>query len=450
MLIRELHIQNFRRFEDLKVSFEEDLTVLVARNGHGKSSILEAITILLGTFVGAFDLGRAKGLSARDARRSLQPSTKEPRQDWPIRIEGSAVFPLHPFDQNELYSFLPETLHPGHLIARELANVKSRTTTREVSSLTAYGQHLQNSIHRADNVVLPVIAYYGTGRLWKAHKNILRKQVLTQNRSLGYEDCLSPSSSFVQVQQWMDRASRARSQELERKEIEHWGPRLLGIQKAVASVLEEEGWTIFAFCYYFEELSMFHPEHGRLAVSQMSDGVRGVVSLVADLAFRCMRLNSPIGEDAILETRGIVLIDEVDQHLHPGWQQRILQAIRRAFPRIQFIVTTHSPEVLTTVESRQIRILQDGKCYGAPAGALGAESSRLLQTVLGLKSLRPPLNEVKELSEYLELVYTGLWKDPRAVALREKLDQLYQGEEPALLDADLQIENQEWEAAAPQ
>jgi hypothetical protein len=57
---------------------------------------------------------------------------------------------------------------------------------------------------------------------------------------------------------------------------------------------------------------------------------------------------------------------------------------------------------------------------------------------------------VKELSEYLELVYTGLWKDPRAVALREKLDQLYQGEEPALLDADLQIENQEWEAAAPQ
>ena len=60
------------------------------------------------------------------------------------------------------------------------------------------------------------------------------------------------------------------------------------------------------------------------------------------------------------------------------------------------------------------------------------------------------MNEVNELNEYLELVYTGLWKDPRAVALREKLDQLYQGEEPALLDADLQIENQEWEAAAPQ
>lgn len=440
MLIRELHIQNFRRFEDLKVSFEEDLTVLVARNGQGKSSVLEAITILLGTFVGAFDLGRAKSLSARDARRSLEPGTKEPRQDWPVRVGGILNYPS-PF-------ILESQIPTDHRLARILSGPKSRPTRMEVESLTLYGRYLQSTIHRADEIELPIVAYYGTGRLWKAHKNIQRKQVLTQNRSLGYEDCLSPASNYVQVQQWMDRASRARSQELERQEGEHWGPRLKGIQKAVDSVLEEEGWSQFAYSYDFEELSMVHPDHGRLAVSQMSDGVRGVVSLVADLAFRCMRLNSPLGEEAIQKTKGIVLIDEVDQHLHPGWQQRILQAIRRAFPKIQFIVTTHSPEVLTTVDSRQIRILKDGKCYGAPAGTLGAKSSRLLQTVLGLKSLRPPVNAVAELNEYLELVYTGRWKDPRAIALRQKLDALYQGEEPALVEADLQIENLEWEAAA--
>jgi len=438
MLIRELHIQNFRRFEDLKVSFEDDLTVLVARNGHGKSSILEAITILLGTFVGAFDLGRAKGLSARDARRSLQPSTKEPRQDWPVRIEGSVRFPI-PFVLD------PEMSLVYH-IARELPTAKSRTTTREASDLTKFGQQLQALIHRADEVQLPVVAYYGTGRLWKAHKNILRKQVLTQNRSLGYEDCLSSASNFAQVQQWMDRASRARSQELERKETEHWGPRLHGIQKAVDSVLEEEGWTQFAYSYDYEELSMFHPEHGRLALSQMSDGVRGVVSLVADLAFRCMRLNSPIGEDAILATKGIVLIDEVDQHLHPGWQQRILQAIRRAFPKIQFIVTTHSPEVLSTVDSEQIRILQDGMCFAAPPGALGAESHRLLHDVLGLKDARPPIRAVDELNEYLNLVNQEKWDTKRAKELRTLLDIRYQGNEPQLLEADLYIENRIWES----
>ena len=181
----------------------------------------------------------------------------------------------------------------------------------------------------------------------------------------------------------------------------------------------------------------------------MSDGVRGVVSLVADLAFRCMRLNSPIGEDAILETRGIVLIDEVDQHLHPGWQQRILQAIRRAFPNIQFIVTTHSPEVLSTVDSPQIRILQDGKCFAAPPGALGAESHRLLHDVLGLKDSRPPIQAVEELKEYLALVDQEKWESNRAKELRSILDARYQGYEPSLLEADLHIENRMWEREMP-
>jgi predicted ATP-binding protein involved in virulence len=444
MLISELHIQNFRRFDDLKVTFEEDLTVLVARNGHGKTSILDCITVLLGPFVGAFDLGRSSRFYPRDARRHLDPSTLEPREDWPVRVEGIVSFP-------EVEDTLISNRLYDRRIARELPGPKSHTTIREVADLTKYGKWLQENVHRLQSTVLPVVAYYGTGRLWKAHKNLERKKLLSENRSLGYEDCLSPASNFVQVQQWMAKATMLKIQEAERLEPPRaliMATRLSAIQTAVDSVLEEEGWSQFSYSFDFEELTMFHPDHGRLPVSQMSDGVRGVVSLVADLAFRCMRLNSFFGHIALEKTDGIVLIDEVDQHLHPGWQQRILQAIRRAFPMIQFIVTTHSPEVLTTVESRQIRILKDGKCYGAPAGALGAESSRLLQTVLGLKSLRPPVNEAAELNEYLELVYTGRWKDPRAVALRQKLDQLYQGEEPALLEADLQIENQEWEAAA--
>jgi predicted ATP-binding protein involved in virulence len=436
MLIRELHIQNFRRFRDLTITFEKDLTVLVARNGHGKSSILEAITILLGTFVGAFDLGRAKGITLRDARRSLQSGTNEPRQDWPVRVGGIVQFPM---------PFGPDHEMPlDHQLARTLAGPKSRTTRVEAEDLTAYGHELQRLIHQGEAVKLPIIVYYGTGRLWKAHKNMQRKQVLTQNRSLGYEDCLSPASNFVQVQQWMDRASRARSQELERKDNDLWGPRLKGIQKAVDTVLTEEGWTEFAYSYDYEELSMVHPDHGRLAVSQMSDGVRGVVSLVADLAFRCMRLNSPMGENAIRQTQGIVLIDEVDQHLHPGWQQRILPALRAAFPRVQFIVTTHSPEVLSTVESEQIRILECGECNLAPAGTLGAESHRLLKDVLGLQDFRPPIPEVNDLRNYLRMIEEGEQDTQQAQQLRKDLDRRYQGNEPQLNKAERRIRNRGW------
>lgn len=441
MLIRELHIQNFRRFDDLRISFEEDLTVLVARNGHGKTSILDSITVLLGPFVGAFDLGRSSRFYPRDARRHLDPSTLEPKEDWPVRVEGIVAFP-------EVEDTLIRNNHFDRKIARELTGPKSHTTIREVAELTKYGKWLQENVHRLQSNILPVVAYYGTGRLWKAHKNLERKKLLSENRSLGYEDSLSPASNFIQVQQWMAKATMLKIQEAERIEPPRaliMATRLIAIQTAVDSVLEEEGWSQFGYSFDFEELTMFHADHGRLPVSQMSDGVRGVVSLVADLAFRCMRLNSFYGQMAIEKTNGIVLIDEVDQHLHPGWQQRILQAIRRAFPKVQFIVTTHSPEVLSTVKSHEIRILNDGCCYAAPPGTLGAESQRLLHTVLGLKDSRPPIDEVNQLKEYLSLVDQEQWGSFRAKELRAILDERYQGHEPVLLEADLHIDNRLWE-----
>lgn len=445
MLIKELHIQNFRRFEDLRVSFEEDLTVLVARNGQGKTTILDAITVLLGPFVGAFDLGRSSRFYPRDARRNLDPNTLEPQENWPIRVEGIVSFP-------EVEDTLIHSDCLDRSIARELPGPKSHTTVREVTALTKYGKWLQDNVHQLQSNTLPVVAYYGTGRLWKAHKNLARKKLLSENRSLGYEDCLSPASNFVQVQQWMAKATMLKIQEAERFEPPRaliMATRLSAIQTAVDSVLEEEGWTQFAYSFDFEELTMFHNEHGRLPVSQMSDGVRGVVSLVADLAFRCVRLNSFFGSMALEKTNGIVLIDEVDQHLHPGWQQRILQAIRRAFPKIQFIVTTHSPEVLTTVRSEQIRILENGESNLAPIGTLGAESHRLLKDILGLIDFRPPIPEVDELREYLMLVEDGEHDSSRAQELRGILHDRYQDNEPQLNKADRRIRNRDWLTRRP-
>jgi predicted ATP-binding protein involved in virulence len=126
-----------------------------------------------------------------------------------------------------------------------------------------------------------------------------------------------------------------------------------------------------------------------------------------------------------------------------------LPSIRKIFPNIQFIVATHSSEVLSTVESHQIRILRDNKCYAAPPGALGAESQRLLQDVLGLKDARPPIPAVDELKEYLALVDQEQWDSNRAKELRTILDTRYQGYEPSLLEADLHIENRMWEKEMP-
>lgn len=443
MLIKELHIQNFRRFEDLTVSFEEDLTVLVARNGQGKSSILDAIRVLIGPFVGAFDYGVSNGFDPLDCRRSVSPDSDRGKEHWPIRVEGE-------IDLREIPAAGLE--YKRIKVARELGGVKRKTTIKEASDLIEQGRNYQSCIHSGLTeswFILPVVAHYGPGRLWKLHKDTTGKKVLTLNRSYGYQDCLSTASNFKQAQEWVGRATSAKFQQIERGEPDEWGRRINSIQSAVDAALEAEGWSGFQFSYDFEELSMFHPEHGRLPVRAMSSGVQAVVSLIVDLAFRCLRLNSVHSEDALSISYGMVMIDEIEQHLHPGWQQRILPSIRKIFPNIQFIVATHSPEVLSTVESHQIRILRDNKCYAAPPGALGAESQRLLQDVLGLKDARPPIPAVDELKEYLALVDQEQWDSNRAKELRAILDTRYQGYEPSLLEADLHIENRMWEREMP-
>ena len=417
--------------------------MLVARNGQGKSSILDAIRVLIGPFVGAFDYGVSNGFDPLDCRRSVSPDSDRVKEHWPIRAEGNIVLrdlPVTGLQYKEIK------------VARELGGVKRKTTIKEAADLIEQGRNYQSCIHSGLTeswFILPVVAHYGPGRLWKLHKDTTGKKVLTLNRSYGYQDCLSTASNFKQAQEWLGRATLAKFQQIERGEPDEWGRRINSIQSAVDAALEAEGWSGFQYSYDFEELSMFHPEHGRLPVRAMSSGVQAVVSLIVDLAFRCLRLNSVHAEDALSISYGMVMIDEIEQHLHPGWQQRILPSIRKIFPNIQFIVATHSPEVLSTVESHQIRILRDNKCYAAPPGALGAESQRLLQDVLGLKDARPPIPAVDELKEYLSLVDQEQWDSNRAKELRTILDTRYQGYEPTLLEADLHIENRMWEREMP-
>ncbi|MNO94465.1 hypothetical protein D3C76_860850 [compost metagenome] len=202
-------------------------------------------------------------------------------------------------------------------------------------------------------------------------------------------------------------------------------PRIAGIQNAVNLVLEDEGWSNFHYSLSYEELAMSHPDHGLLPISLLSDGVRAMISLTADMAFRCARLNGQFQELASLRTKGIVLIDEVDLHLHPAWQQQVLAALRKAFPKIQFIVSTHSPQVLTTVNREQIRVIhkdEQGWISEQPAiSPLAQESGDALAGVMNV-STRPPMDIVETAHAYEQLVRDGSGTSLQAQKLKKEMD----------------------------
>lgn len=129
---------------------------------------------------------------------------------------------------------------------------------------------------------------------------------------------------------------------------------------------------------YFDKKGEYH----RLPFSQFSDGYRTMMSMVADIAYRMALLNPMLGKK-VLETPGVVLIDEVDLHLHPLWRARVLQDLQAIFPYVQFIVTTHAPMVISFVPGSCIRILGDERAYKPEHESFGLGSNDVLTGIMG-------------------------------------------------------------------
>jgi predicted ATP-binding protein involved in virulence len=135
-----------------------------------------------------------------------------------------------------------------------------------------------------------------------------------------------------------------------------------------------------------------------IPVRQLSDGERGTLALVLDLTRRLAQANPGLADPAA-EAEAVVLIDEIDLHLHPKWQRQIVRNLRAAFPRCQFIATTHSPQVIGEVEHERIQIMADGQVY-SPTHSYGIDSSRVLEEVMDsdprAKEVQSLLTEVSQ------------------------------------------------------
>ncbi|OCX69003.1 hypothetical protein A6M27_14520 [Acidithiobacillus thiooxidans] len=212
------------------------------------------------------------------------------------------------------------------------------------------------------------------------------------------------------------------------------------------TVLAPSGWGSINYSATLQTLTAKHEQYGVLEVGQLSDGIRNVIAMVGDIAFRAVQLNAHLGARAALETSGIALIDEVDMHLHPSWQQVILKGLREAFPRIQFIVTTHSPQVLSTVRRENIRVLApnvDGMITANLPLAMtyGEPSGDVLHSVMTVDP-QPPVLEKPDLQRLTELVDQGAYASKEAQILMQTLTEALGAQHPQLQRLQRNIQRQ--------
>lgn len=436
--IDRLQLKNFRFFAGLTLDLHPRLNVIVADNGQGKTAVLDAIATVLGPFVGAFDEGKDRGFTADDIRLISATSSNRMeyanggvRADVEGRIAGCTT-----------------------RWARSLAGPRSRTTWKESKSVVEWAEALQADVRRelaepGTPLDLPLVAYYPTDRLWNIRR-LPYKKIPRTSRTVGYTHCLESGSDFHLMADWFRYWSIA---SLDRRLTAHqnaapWVPNeadlaLAGIQNSINACLSPSGWGNVQFSVEKQEMVASHPDVGTLPVGMLSDGIRAILTLTADIAFRAVKLNPHQGAQAPSSVRGIVMVDEIDLHLHPGWQQLILPALTGTFPGIQFIVTTHSPQVLSTVSSESIRELrlQPDAPAGSYAGLMprqeleGAASSQALAQIMHVDPI-PPTESAQKLSDYRKLIELGSAEGTEGAELRMWLDQHYGAHHPLLTECD--------------
>ena len=235
-----------------------------------------------------------------------------------------------------------EGLLDGQEVAweRKIKRAGGRTTRALSGRLKQCAQELAEKVSANVSAVLPVLGYYGTGRVWKQKKLTEVITGTTGSRFLGYLNCLDPASDEKRLVGWF------KTRELVALQKKQILPDLEAVRSALRTCIgevEEVYWDFEA-----DQLAI-RQEQRVVWFRQLSDGYRNMIGMVADIAERCITLNPQLGSDAVKQTPGVVLIDEIDLHLHPKWQRHVVADLLRTFARVQFLATTHSPFIIQSL-----------------------------------------------------------------------------------------------------
>lgn len=374
MQIQHLRLKNFRGFELFELDFHPEVTLLVGRNGSGKTGVLEGLAVAMGAwFAGMATLkSQDRTIQSSDTRLSRLNTAGLPTLEpsYPVVVEATGTV-------------------AGVDVAwtRELRHPDGRTTwggTRELSELAAA---VEQEIASGEVVELPVIAYYTAGRLWVQKRD--RDRGGLGSRLDGYTAALEVASDPKRFEAWMawreeDRIQRMAEANEQGKDLKGVrSPQLEAVQEAARGCLE--GAKRFYYSANHRELRVEFDDGTQLPYDCLSDGQRSLVAMAADIAWRCAQLNPFFGAEAAQKTKGVVLIDEIELHLHPAWQRRVLADLRRTFPQIQIVATTHSPLVIGAAKRDWIRPLKSGEPRAFGVGHVeGRDINAILRELMGV------------------------------------------------------------------
>lgn len=356
MRVEEVTLRNFRGARELALRLSGAQTsVLVGANGAGKSTVLDCLAILLSRLVGRIRSSSGKG-------RSFAPSDIS---NWASETENE----IRVRWENREYRWDVARTRAGRM----------HITHSDLQEAAELATEIRERLTADENASLPVLVYYPVNRaVLDIPLRIKKRHSFDQIEA--YDESLTGASNAFRVFFEWFRLREDLENERRLDESRYRDPQLEAVRTAIQSLMP--GYADLRVRR--APLRMVVSKAGEeITVNQLSDGEKCLLALAGDLARR-LAIANPRLEDP-LRGLGVVLIDELELHLHPVWQRSIVPALERTFRRCQFIVSTHSAPVLGHIEPHSVFLLsrEEGEIHARPLTTYGQDAARILEEVFG-------------------------------------------------------------------
>lgn len=364
MRLNRLSVKNFRGFEQQDFLLHPRFNLVIGENASGKTSVLEAAAVAIGSLLLGFPNAQSRHIRNGDVRTVIQDVNGRIRDlhIFPVVVSASGEF----VDSSIRYSKNQISLEWSRTLSRR----GGRTTQVDASSVKKLAAKMAKNVLSGGHPTLPLIRYFGAGRLWESVRsskpssgNSIEFDDLEQEGGEINSDIRSPFYGYhlsvdkrCSPKGIIDWIARERHIELDEESTSR---SLQFVYKSIRELMPEFESVRYSFRH--ETLLFLFNNKDYLTFGSLSDGYRNVIAMVADIAIKMVMLNPHLHESELASTPGVVLIDELDLHLHPIWQRRIVADLQRAFPNIQYICTTHLPFIVQSLNSGDELIVLNGQ-----------------------------------------------------------------------------------------
>ncbi|NES75085.1 MULTISPECIES: AAA family ATPase [Okeania] len=428
MKIKRLEINCFRGIKNLTIDFvTTEPTVFIGINGVGKSSILDCIAILFSWLLSRIqyepkrtiqDLALDDFIDKSKGRRFSEEDIKNGYETTDCEI----IFSI---DGLENQIGLAQNNGGGWGIS-----IKSPSIVDDIRTKLKNNSQLD----------IPLIVYYPVNRSVLSVPLEIEVEDYSFKQVDGYEQALDGIQiNFDSFFKWFRVIEETENEEL-RDDIKYRDRQLEAVRKSIYSILGKNDFSDIRVRRKPYPRMTIKKQDQELDIQQLSDGEKSLLTLVGDLARRLAIANPSLGDP--LKANSVVLIDEIEQHLHPAWQREVIPKLTETFPNCQFIITTHSPQVISQIKPNSVYILEkidDNIVVKHPSSSFGRDSNRILEDLMKV-SERP--QQIKEkLMELFRLIDSGNLESARQ--LRLEIEKEIGTDEPEFVRADILMRRRE-------